>query len=92
VAGTSPARRQHLLTDATWEPQARDQQRVTTWAAPSPVHGILGLADTGLPQQGRGSVGGARQYSGTLGKVAHCQVVVSAHSVAKEPASSAPVP
>jgi SRSO17 transposase len=79
------------LTDATWEPQALDQQRVTAWVAQSPPHGLLLLDDTGLPQQGRSAVGVARQYSGTLGKVAHCQVVVSAHSVADEPTSSAPV-
>src|ERR671923_210796 len=28
VAGTSTARLQHLLTDATWEPQALDRHRV----------------------------------------------------------------
>lgn len=91
VAGTSTERLQHLLTDATWEPQALDEQRVTALVAQSPAHGILVLDDTGLPKQGRSSVGVARQYSGTLGKVANCQVVVSAHYVADEPASSAPV-
>jgi SRSO17 transposase len=81
-----------LLTDATWDPQALDQQRVTALVAQSPAHGILVLDDTGLPKPGRRSVGVARQYSGTLGKVANCQVVVSAHYVADEPTSSAPVP
>jgi SRSO17 transposase len=91
VAGTSTERLQHLLTDATWEPLALDQQRVTALVAQSPPQGILVLDDTGLPKQGRSSVGVARQYSGTLGKVANCQVVVSAHYVADEPTSSAPV-
>jgi SRSO17 transposase len=91
VAGTSTERLQHLLTDATWEPQALDQHRVTTLVAQSPPHGILVLDDTGLPKQGRSSAGVARQYSGTLGKVANCQVIVSAHYVADEPTSSAPV-
>ena len=75
VAGTSTERLQHLLTDAAWEPQALDQQRVTALVAQSPPQGILVLDDTGLPKQGRSSVGVARQYSGTLGKVANCQVV-----------------
>jgi SRSO17 transposase len=91
VAETSTERLQHLLTDAAWEPQALDQQRVTALVAQSPPQGILGLDDTGLPKQGRSSVGVARQYSGTLGKVANCQVVVSAHYVADEPTSRAPV-
>jgi SRSO17 transposase len=91
VAGTSTERFQHLLTDAAWDPQALDQQRVATWVAQSPPHGLLVLDDTGLPKQGRASVGVARQYSGTLGKVANCQGVVSAHYVAEEPTSSAPV-
>jgi SRSO17 transposase len=91
VAGTSTERLQHLLTDATWEPQALDQQRVAALVAQSPPRGILLLDDTGLPKQGRSSVGVARQYSGTLGKIANCQVVVSAHYVADEPTSRAPV-
>ena len=91
VAGTSTERLQYLLTDATWDPQALDQQRVQALGAQSPPQGRLVLEDTGLPKQGRSSVGVARQYSGTLGKVANCQVVVSAHYVADEPTSRAPV-
>src|SRR5215510_212064 len=91
VAGTSTECLQYLLTDAAWDPQALDQQRVTALVAQSPPHGLLLLDDTGLPKQGRSFVGVARQYSGTLGKVANCQVVVSAHYVADEPTNSAPV-
>jgi SRSO17 transposase len=79
VAGTSTARVPHLLTDAAWNPQALDQQRVQALVAQSPRAGLLVLEDTGLPKPGRSSGGVARQYAGTLGMVAHCPVVVSAH-------------
>src|SRR5438132_11067374 len=54
VAGTSTERLQHLLTDATWEPQALDAQRVQALVAQSPPYGRLVLDDTGLPKPGRG--------------------------------------
>ena len=46
--------------------------------------------DTGFPKQGSASVGVARQYSGTLGKVGNCQVAVSVHLTTPE--ESLPLP
>ena len=90
VAEPSTERLQHLLTDAAWQPQALDQHRLTAQVAQSPPQGICVVDDTGLPKHGRGSVGVARQYSGTLGNVANCQIVVHTHYVADTPTSSAP--
>ena len=39
----------------------------------------LVVDDTGFPKKGSHSVGVARQYSGTLGRVDNCQVAVSLH-------------
>jgi SRSO17 transposase len=91
VAGTSTERLQHLLTDADWVPEALDEARVRSLVALSPPGGVLVLDDTGLPKKGTGSVGVAPQYSGTLGKVANCQVVVSAEYVEDAPETSTPL-
>lgn len=40
--------------------------------------------DTGFPKQGQESVGVARQYSGTLGKVGNCQVAGAVHLATAE--------
>ena len=91
VAGTSTERLQHLLTDAAWDALALDEARVKRLLALHPVtDGILVFDDTGLPKQGAASVGVAPQYSGTLGKIGNCQVVVSAEFLADDPASSTP--
>jgi SRSO17 transposase len=44
-----------------------------------PAVAALVIDDTGLPKKGKFSVGVARQYSGTLGRVDNCQVAVSIH-------------
>jgi SRSO17 transposase len=90
VAGTSTERLQHLLTDADWDAAALDRQRVAQLCAHSPAGGVLVLDDTGLPKQGKQSVGVARQYSGTLGRIANCQIIVSAEYLA-EPSKSRPL-
>jgi SRSO17 transposase len=82
---------QHLLTDAAWDSLKLDEMRVKRLIALHPVtDGILVFDDTGLPKQGHASVGVAAQYSGTLGKIGNCQVVVSAEYLADDPASSTP--
>jgi SRSO17 transposase len=90
VAGTTTERLQHLLTDADWDPAALDEQRVRRLTAISPADGVLVLDDTGFAKQGRHSVGVGRQYSGTLGKVGNCQVVVSAEYVVAATAATPP--
>src|SRR3954468_11885935 len=41
VSGTSTERLQHLLTDADWDAQALDRQRVERLTAASPAGGML---------------------------------------------------
>jgi SRSO17 transposase len=91
VAGTSTERLQHLLTDAQWDPQELDALRVRRLSQKSPKGGILLIDDTSFPKKGSRSVGVGRQYCGELGKVANCQVVVSAQYVADELRSSCPL-
>lgn len=66
---------QHFVTDAPWS--AAHMWRVLRAQIPE-RRGVLILDDTGFPKKGEHSVGVARQYSGTLGKIGNCQVAVTA--------------
>jgi SRSO17 transposase len=66
---------QYFITEATWEAAALWRALRATIPARS---GVLVLDGTGFPKQGSASVGVQRQYSGTLGKIGHCQVAVTA--------------
>jgi SRSO17 transposase len=65
---------QHFITDAPWT-AARVWQQLRM-VIPDRT-GVLILDGTSFPKQGTHSVGVARQYCGTLGKVANCQVAVT---------------
>jgi SRSO17 transposase len=66
---------QHFITDAPWNADA-------VWRRLRAViperEGLLIFDGTSFPKQGTHSVGVARQYCGPLGKIANCQVAVTA--------------
>jgi SRSO17 transposase len=66
---------QHFITDAPW---SADRVWRQLRAGIPERRGILILDGTSFPKQGRHSVAVARQYCGALGKVANCQVAVTA--------------
>jgi SRSO17 transposase len=80
VPGTSEQRLQGLLTAMHWDEDDLNRQRVQQMLTlPSEGDAALIFDDTGFAKQGKCSVGVARQYSGTLGKVANCQITVNCH-------------
>lgn len=66
---------QHFITHAPWEAD-RVWRRLR--AVLPERRGIFILDGTSFPKQGTASVGVARQYCGALGKIANCQVAVTA--------------
>jgi SRSO17 transposase len=80
IPGTNEQQLNHLTTAMVWDHLDLNSQRVKVmFALETEGDGCLIFDDTGFAKQGRNSVGVARQYSGTLGKVGNCQVTVNCH-------------
>lgn len=80
IPGTNEQQLNHLTTAMVWDQDDLNTQRVESmFALETEGDGCLIFDDTGFGKQGQNSVGVARQYSGTVGKVANCQVTVNCH-------------
>ena len=80
VPGTNQQRLHNLLTGLSWDEVSLNQQRVgRLLELESEGDGVLIFDDTGFGKKGTQSVGVARQYTGTFGKVTNCQVTVNCH-------------
>jgi SRSO17 transposase len=72
-----PYRIQSLLGRSSWDADAlRDRVRAEVLVSLSDEAGVLVVDETGFLKKGTHSVGVARQYSGTAGRVENCQVGV----------------
>jgi SRSO17 transposase len=74
VDGATPRSLQRFLTESPWSDEPvidRLQDHVGRLLSTS--EGVFVLDETGFPKKGKKSVGVARQYCGTLGKIANCQ-------------------
>jgi SRSO17 transposase len=78
VPGTSDQRLQEFLTNMVWDEEELNRQRVHKMVTEAALgDGVIIFDDTGFVKQGHSSVGVARQYTGTMGKVCNCQVAVT---------------
>jgi SRSO17 transposase len=78
VPETNEQQFNHLLTEMGWDENSLNRQRIAQMQTlPSEGDGVLIFDDTGFEKQGRYSVGVARQYTGTAGKLTNCQVTVN---------------
>ncbi|NSW91534.1 MAG: IS701 family transposase [Firmicutes bacterium] len=78
MEGTSAQSLQDFITNSPWDHEQLNKQRVELMLENAVASdGALIFDDTDFPKKGNCSVGVARQYSGTLGKVGNCQIAVS---------------
>ena len=77
IAGATPRTLQRLLTEAPWPTgPVIDRLQARVGARLNEPAGVFVIDESGFPKQGKHSVGVARQYCGTLGKVGNCQMGV----------------
>ena len=77
IEGATPRSLQRFLTESPWaDGPVIDRLQQYVGRRLNQPDGVWVLDDTGFGKQGKKSVGVARQYSGTLGKVGNCQVGV----------------
>ena len=77
AGGSAPWRMQALLGGTVWnQEKARDICRDYVIERLGDPSGVLILDETGFVKKGRHSVGVARQYSGTAGRIENCQIGV----------------
>src|SRR5213082_3598794 len=78
--GVDHQRLQQFITSSTWEYE-QVRANVARWAVGAIGPDAYVIDDTGFPKDGTASPCVARQYSGTLGKTANCQIAVSVQVV-----------
>jgi SRSO17 transposase len=86
--GIDHQRLQQFITSSTWDYAAVRRNAARWFAAEQPVDALV-IDDTGFPKDGEASPCVARQYSGTLGKTANCQIGVSVHLVNEQASCAA---
>ena len=79
VAGGKVRAMQRLVSDALWDEDAMlETYHHLVQEEMGEADGVVIVDETGFPKKGQDSVGVARQYCGSLGKVDHGQVGVFA--------------
>jgi SRSO17 transposase len=70
-------------TLALWASSLRDTVREYALETLCDENAVLVIDETGFLKQGKASCGGARQYTGSAGKITNCQVGVFASYVSR---------
>src|SRR5688572_21047793 len=77
IDGATPRALQRFLSEASWSTErVIEQIRADVALLLDEPDAVFVVDETGFAKQGTKSVGVARQYSGTLGKVGNCQIGV----------------